>query len=212
MSVENPSAPISPQLLRKRRLQLIAIFAIFIVPVAGSWLLFYTVDLGSLTKGNHGDLVQPVRPLPLTDFTGLQGETVAAELLRGDWTLLQLGAGPCDQVCRDNLFKTRQVHARLNKDMNRVQRVMIQLNAYDAGDQEYYRTQQPELTRVSVDPQRVADFLAAFSFPEAPDPVRSGRVFLVDPMGNLMMWYRAEQEPSGLLKDLTRLLKYSQAG
>ncbi|MCB1874402.1 MAG: SCO family protein [Chromatiales bacterium] len=212
MTVEKPAAPISPRLLRKRRLQLIALFAIFVVPVAGSWILFYTVDLSKLSKGNYGELVQPVRPLPLTDFRGPADETVAAEILRGHWSLLQLGIGPCGEVCRDNLFKTRQVHARLNKDMGRVQRVMIQLDGYEQEDAEYFRLQQPDLTRLSVDSERVNDFLSRFSFPEAPDAARSGRVFLIDPMGNLMMWYRPDQDPSGLLKDLTRLLKYSQVG
>jgi hypothetical protein len=40
----------------------------------------------------------------------------------------------------------------------------------------------------------------------------SGRVYLVDPFGNLVMSYAADAPARGLLEDLKRLLKLSQIG
>ena len=56
-----------------------------------------------------------------------------------------------------------------------------------------------------------AELLETFVLDEQ-DPMRAGRVYLVDPLGNLMMGYQPEDEPSGMIKDLERLLKYSGLG
>jgi hypothetical protein len=37
-------------------------------------------------------------------------------------------------------------------------------------------------------------------------------VYLVDPNGNVMMRWRAEDDPKGMLRDLERLLRASQIG
>jgi hypothetical protein len=38
------------------------------------------------------------------------------------------------------------------------------------------------------------------------------RVYLVDPLGNFMMSYPADADPTGMRKDLARLLRISQIG
>jgi hypothetical protein len=38
------------------------------------------------------------------------------------------------------------------------------------------------------------------------------RIYLVDPLGNLMMRFPAEPDPSRIIRDLQRLLKYSGFG
>jgi len=42
--------------------------------------------------------------------------------------------------------------------------------------------------------------------------VAKGRVYLVDPLGNLMMSYPADMNPKGMQTDLKKLLKNSWAG
>jgi len=37
-------------------------------------------------------------------------------------------------------------------------------------------------------------------------------IYLVDPLGNLMMRYPRDPDPAKLLKDLQRLLRYSRIG
>jgi hypothetical protein len=41
---------------------------------------------------------------------------------------------------------------------------------------------------------------------------RKTTLFIVDPLGNLMMSYDAEANPKGLLEDLKKLLKLSHIG
>jgi hypothetical protein len=39
-----------------------------------------------------------------------------------------------------------------------------------------------------------------------------GRVYLIDPIGNLVLSYAPDADPSGMRKDLARLLRLSQVG
>ena len=47
---------------------------------------------------------------------------------------------------------------------------------------------------------------------EFPAADRANTLFVVDPLGNLMMRYDARQNPRGLLEDLKKLLRLSQIG
>ena len=38
------------------------------------------------------------------------------------------------------------------------------------------------------------------------------RIYIVDPLGNLMMYYPPGADPGGMHKDLKKLLKYSKIG
>jgi hypothetical protein len=40
----------------------------------------------------------------------------------------------------------------------------------------------------------------------------SQRVYIVDPLGNLMMYYQPDADARGMLKDLQKLLKFSKIG
>ena len=45
-----------------------------------------------------------------------------------------------------------------------------------------------------------------------PQDNQANMIFIVDPLGNLMMRFDARQEPKGLLSDLQKLLKLSHIG
>ena len=42
--------------------------------------------------------------------------------------------------------------------------------------------------------------------------MRVDHIYLVDPLGNLMMRFPRDPDPSKMIKDLQRLLKYSRVG
>ena len=46
----------------------------------------------------------------------------------------------------------------------------------------------------------------------SPATQRADTVYVVDPLGNLMMSYDARQDPRGLLEDLKKLLRLSHIG
>jgi cytochrome oxidase Cu insertion factor (SCO1/SenC/PrrC family) len=42
--------------------------------------------------------------------------------------------------------------------------------------------------------------------------LETGRLYLVDPLGNIMMRYSTASDPGGIMGDLKRLLRYSRIG
>jgi hypothetical protein len=184
---------------RRSRLMLAGLAALFFLPLALSFLLYYGTSWRPLGGTQHGELLDPPRPLPEVALPASDGE-----FLRGRWHLVQISSGDCDQACRDTLVLTRQVRLALDKDMTRVGRVL--LHSADLADLQAIRSEHPDLDIVALDGPGTSALLATF-----PQPVE-GQIFIVDPIGNLMMRHPGDTAARGLLKDLERLLKLSHIG
>lgn len=180
---------------RQRRI-LIGVALMFFAPLGVAFLLYYGNAWRPGGRVNHGELIQPPRPLP---DAGLP----APYSLQHKWTLLYVQLGSCDELCLKRLYDTRQVRTALDRDMDRVQRILIA----EPGccDMQALRKVHPDLISVS----RGAALEPLLDLLPSPD---SHRVYLVDPLGNLMMFYAAGSEAKGMLEDMKRLLRLSQIG
>jgi SCO1/SenC family protein len=201
---------------RKRQWRsLIALALLFFAPLALAFILYYGVGWRPGARVNHGDLVEP--PVPLPDLALPQ-----ATILKGKWTLLYLGSGSCPAGCRTDLYNTRQVRAALGPDRERVRRVFLAEGA--CCDFEWLRAQQPDLITVPAGADaapltaileragRDAAAAGSGTIGPAADRAAAYRVYLVDPLGNLMMSYGADARPKGMLEDLKKLLRLSHVG
>ena len=197
----------SPHDRRQRRV-LIGLALLFFAPLGLAFYLYY--GLGGWHPGAHvntGELVQPPRPLPSLPLPLWGTGSTAANFLQGKWTFLYVVQGPCTQVCRNNLYETRQVRVALDRDMNRVQRVFIA--SEDCCDLAVLRQQHPDLATLRLGPE-VAPLLAIL---DAAGGGNTGdRIYIVDPLGNLMMSYAPTARPKGMLEDMKRLLRLSSIG
>ncbi len=187
----------APALTRYRPLLLI--LALLILPFAiGGGL--YVWGWRPATAGNHGELLTPARPLP--PLTSAAGEPLAATAFNDHWSLVVAGSGPCDTACRQWIVATRQVHVALYKQMSRVQRTW--LTDQPAPDTAPLLAIQPDLhTAVATG----AAARAAFDLDQA-----GHRVYVIDPLGRIILRYAPDADPRGLLKDMERLLRYAWAG
>ena len=96
----------------------------------------------------------------------------------------------------------RQTRLALNKDMTRVQRVFLATG--NCCDRAYLDTEHPGLTVARADNDAGATLLASFPDPTGAD----GSIYVVDPLGNLMMRHSPPSAPTkDLLEDLRKLLK-----
>ena len=181
---------------RRGRRAFLALAALFFLPVAVAFFLYYGGAWRPGGATNHGELIEPPRPLPAAP---------GAELLRGKWTLVYVGDGACDAACRQSLLVMRQTRLALNNEMTRVQRVLLATGR--CCDREFLDREHPGLVVLDGTRPELRPLLATF-----PAEGREFSVFIVDPLGNLMMREDARADPRGFLKDLRKLLKLSHIG
>ncbi|MEP7314593.1 MAG: hypothetical protein ABI859_18565, partial [Pseudomonadota bacterium] len=185
-----PTAPTAAPdaTVRPNRRFLYLLIAVFFLPIVASFVMYYGMDWRPAKQTNHGELYQPARPLP-----------AASTVLRDKWTLVYVGDGACDADCRTALVFARQTRLSLNQELPRVDRVLVATG--QCCDRAYLDAEHAGLTLVDGSAPALRDFLAAF-----PTTDRAQSLFIVDPLGNLVMRYDVRTDPKGLLTDLKKLL------
>jgi hypothetical protein len=187
---------------RRGRRTLLLLAFVCVLPVIASYLMFYVWPPQG--RVNHGDLLTPT-PLPATALQGVSGQ---AELqrteLEGQWTLLFVAPAACDEACGRALYVSRQARVAQAKEMDRVARVW--LLADGAAPDSSMLEKHEDLRLARADSAWLAALPAA-----AP-----GSVWLIHPLGNVMMHFADEVDTTAaaraMNKDLQRLLKYSALG
>jgi cytochrome oxidase Cu insertion factor (SCO1/SenC/PrrC family) len=198
------STVIDPELHRRNFRTVFALAGLFLVPLLLSFWLYYGLHWRPQGTANHGALIVPARPLPDVTLPDAGGAPVR-HIFSGKWSLVYVGDGACDADCRATLFFMRQTRLSLNTDMTRVQRVF--LTTADCCDRAYLAAEHPGLRVLDASSAAAQPLLALFA-----PAGRAQGLYIVDPLGNLMMRYDARQPPKGLLEDLKRLLQLSQIG
>jgi hypothetical protein len=181
-----------------------ALAALFLVPLALAFFTYYGTDWRPAQRVNHGVLITPPRQLPVPGLPCVLG-AASAGTLRGKWTLVYIGNGRCDEDCRWTLYVMRQTRLSLNDDMSRVERVFLANGACCARD--YLARADAGVTVLDASGPAATALLAGFA-----GDARQHTLYVVDPLGNLMMSYDARLNPHGLLEDLKRLLRLSHIG
>jgi hypothetical protein len=234
VSNPSPAAAAGGAHRRRQRRALLGLALLFFAPLGLAFFLYYGMGWRPGGRVNHGELIDPPRPLPAValtrvDLDGTPGAApgylgppapgklatpapdrpAAPDLLTHKWTLLYWGAGACGPRCKTDLYNTRQVRLALDRDMGRVQRVFVAEGT--CCDLDFLRTQHPDLITVRATPDALP-ILAQLRLSPADDPATADRVYLIDPLGNVMMFYAPDARPKGMLEDLKRLLGLSHVG
>jgi hypothetical protein len=105
----------------------------------------------------------------------------------------------------------QQVRLAQGRDAPRVERVMI-VAAAGAGALREFSQQYPGLIAVSGTRATLQTLAREFVSSQGTALDVSGRVYLIDPIGNLVLSYAPDADPTGMRKDLARLLRLSQVG
>lgn len=185
--------------MRPARVQLLAIVALFALPIVASYLvhMFHRPE----ATGNYGELLLPPAQVSGVDFARPGGSPFRFSELRGKWVMVVSDAAGCLPGCEGKLVLARQVRLMLGRKADRVTRVFI---ADDAAPLSAEAFSAFEGMVIASTPAGMAQPLSAVN--------DRAHVYLVDPLGNVMMRWPASAEPRRMLKDLERLLKASQIG
>jgi len=192
--------------LRLRNLRTIgALAALFLLPLAASFYLYYGIGWHPAGTTLHGELIDPARPLLEVPLDTAAGQRAPRDLLKQHWTLVYLGAGGCDEDCRAALYVMRQTRLSLANDMSRVHRVFLATG--ECCNLAFLAREHAGLEVLDASGPAAEPLLAQF-----PQAERAHMLFVVDPLGNLMMRYDTRRPPRGLLQDLKKLLQLSHIG
>ena len=184
---------------RKNLISLWLIVALTAAPVAASYLLYYFNPPGHTV--NYGELIEP-RPLPDSRLELADGTPFRLSQLRGRWAIVIVDSGRCDAACDRKLLYLRQLRLTQGKDMERVERVWLISDGIAPRSEAV--APYPGTRVVRADAELLRRFPAQG---EASD-----HIYLIDPLGNLMMRFPRDPDPRLMIKDLARLLKASQIG
>lgn len=208
----NSAASPTPPVVRSRK-PVWLLIALFFVPLLVAFVLYYGLPQWRPARStSHGDLLTPARTLPALPFdVGPLGGTsrVDPQFWEGKWSLLYTGPAACDVHCAKALVDMRQVRLALNQDMTRVQRVFVPTDA--CCDREALSGQEGLLI-AKLQPADLARFEAVLPRYGDGEPGSAGRIYVIDPLANVMMSYSAVAPAEGILKDLKKLLKLSHIG
>jgi len=195
------------------RQALVLLGLIFMAPTFVAWVMHHSTEQGWRPAGttNKGNLVHPARPLAMPADMRSDGMSLN-DYLQGKWTLLYIGAADCADTCRNNLYKMRQVRLAQNENLNRVQTLFLLES--DRMPQElagFLAQEHQDMAVALLSDTQASAIVPQFSVDDTPVQ-EARRVYIVDPLGNLMMYYQPDADASGMLQDLQKLLKYSKIG
>jgi len=185
---------------RKGRVQLLLIAAVFLGPlILAAWLYFAGPGLAPAGRTNHGALLEPISNL--TEALPASALHAATD---GHWALIYANPEECDATCEYSLYTLRQSRLMLGKEMDRLLRVF--LHGDTPPDTVLLADNHKGL--IALQDSGLNDLLEN----KRPTDLESGGYFLVDPLGNLVLYFRPDIDPSAMVEDIKHLLELSRIG
>lgn len=209
---QTDNTPIDPAIQTKNRRTFLLLLAFFITPTLLGYLAYFGGWVDGSNTVNKGTLITPPIAIESLNLQLDDGKLFAQPTLRGKWWLLYQLPQTCGQSCINSLLQIRQVRLALGKNTERVQRVLIA---------------EPDL--LSSNPELAGHIKSEYSdaLMLAPSealitkstPLESGLIYIVDPLGNIILSYPGYKDAEEailkaklILKDLNKLLKVSRIG
>lgn len=174
------------------------LIAVCVAPIIASYVAYYFWQPSG--QVNYGELLEPL-PLPDVGLSNNDGTPFRWSALKGQWVLAVADTGGCDDHCRQKLVYIRQVRLAQGKETDRIERVWL---VTDTGNPDAALLAQHPGLRVV----RAAGSAAAQRLPAAGTP--ADHIYVMDPLGNVMMRYARDADPRRILKDVARLLRHSK--
>jgi hypothetical protein len=190
---------------RSGRWKMMLVLLVCASPVIASYFAYYVIRPDG--RRNFGELIDPQRPLPAIATQTLDGKAGQLTALKNQWLLFSVAGGACDAGCEQNLYFQRQLREALGREKERLDRVWL------VNDEAPVRSVLlPALAQATVLRVKPAD--AALWLEPAPGQRLQDHLYLVDPLGNLMMRFPANMDAAAAAKakrDLDRLLRASSS-
>ena len=197
------------------RWKLFLVLLVCASPLIASYLSYYVIKPEGRT--NYGTILDPRSyPIPTLASATLDGQPRTLEQMSGKWLMVSAGGADCLKACQEQLHAMRQWRLMQGKNMDRIQRVWLVLDdkPVDTAALRRYKDAEGQdvdlldgVTVLRAPAGAVGKWLPAGSGTSASD-----HVYLIDPLGNLMMRFPKDPDTRKVYKDLAKLLKASAIG
>jgi peroxiredoxin len=165
-----------------------------------SYFTYYVIKPEKRT--NYGTLIdQRAHPMPGDGGTTLDGKPAALEQFKGKWVMLMAAPGACGDACRKQLFAMRQLRTMQGKEMDRIERVWLITDDEPLDTMLIREYDGTHMLRADAD--------RANWLPADPGTQPADHIYMIDPLGHLMMRFPKDPDPRKVYKDIYKLLKAS---
>ena len=168
--------------------------------------MYFTGEMIPIGRTNKGTLILPPIELYSLNIREKNGQKFTSKQLEGDWGMLIIVGRQCDQQCKKVLNVTERVHVALNQNSDRVRRYVLVDNQSE---------QQTDSLPSGFDQMQslfINTALVKKKLQNAGINISGISILLVDPLGNIMMYYKNNQIGKDVVKDLQKLLRVSNIG
>lgn len=211
----------------KNKLKLTFLLLITALPVSMATLSFRgAIEEGALSSTvNKGHLINPPADISALAMRDLDGqpvfrtfeEEIAAlapdqEYEIKPWLMIYVNGADCTAACKERIHYLQQLHIALGKNIQRVRRYYLNTDMQPFSQElaEYFRADYPSMGLAYTDKATLQQNLSASGV--SIDLAAQSYVLLVDPVGNVMMYYTQDHTPEEIMTDLETLLRYSSLG
>ncbi len=181
------------------------LLASFIVPGILAYLYFFFGDQPDTS--NNGELIVPIVDIETLKLTDKSGALLSREALTPKWRLYYFVNASCNETCKLNLYNMRQINIALGKNHDRVEHVIAHLNLPDNDFVKLIESEHPAAIKVFSQPENISSLLKLEG-----STSETQSIYLMDPLGNVMMRFNKDLSPKLILKDIKKLLKISRVG
>lgn len=183
------------------RFVLIALFALFLAPILVAVVLNSRwVDWTAEPERAHGTLIEPVQPLGEADLVDGRGTPRSRADWIDRWHLVHVAGSDCDPACAETAALMDNIRLSLDRHFDEVG-LVIAATGEDLSTDLVEATAAQHWMLFSGAPARA--LLERF-----PDPA-PGSFYIVDPEANIMERFAPGSDPTGIRKDLDRLVTWT---
>lgn len=180
---------------KSNRFTLYAVFAVTAIPLMIAMIMYFNLWAVPDGRTNFGELLLPPQELQDAQLQTADSSDWSQLEANKRWLVVYLAQPECLADCVEATHLLRQIHVALGKEAHRVTRLMVNQQGQDK-------------IQMAVDYPALIQLesLVPSTF------VKGAGIYLVDPLGNIMMHYDFDFVGKELLKDLKKLLKNSNIG
>lgn len=184
------------------QLKLLAIVAVVVGPILIAWLMV-KLQIGiPQSQTNHTSLVEPA--LTVQDWQ-LELEPVG---YGAPWRLLVTAPGQCTDACLALVYEARQIHIATGREADRVEHVLAVGQPVSGELASRLQQEYPQLQQLPLEPGPYRHSLGA----HPADWQQGPQLWVIDPLGRVVLHRDPDNPGKHLLDDLRHLLKLSKIG